>query len=297
MAEIRLDPRVRENVVAWEGDAGRRWLDSLPGVVASLTERWELVDFASALPGGSHSYVVPVRSPHGPAVLKVPLVGDENRLEGEALRLYDGDGAVRLLASDVETGALLIEQCVPGTPLDDHPDREEAIDLACATLRRLWREPPAKHQFILVTRKAAEWAATFAPRAPAPPALVEEAAALARELADDTGPVVLVNRDAHLGNILAAAREPWLLIDPKPLAGDPAFDAGYLAGYLVGSTPTRAEVARIVARLAEALGVDRARVRAWTMIRAVENMFWALQVNDDPSPYVALADGASRGAS
>src|ERR1700730_384201 len=104
MAEIRLDPRGRENVVAWEGDAGRRWLDSLPGVVASLTERWELVDFASALPGGSHSYVVPVRSPHGPAVLKVPLVGDENRLEGEALRLYDGDGAGRVLASDGEAG-------------------------------------------------------------------------------------------------------------------------------------------------------------------------------------------------
>jgi streptomycin 6-kinase len=303
VVEIRLDPRVRENVVAWEGEAGRRWLDSLPGVVAALADRWELVDFGSVLPGGSHSYVVPVRSPHGPAVLKVPLVGDENRLEGEALRLYDGDGAVRLLASDAGTGGLLIEQCVPGTPLDDHPDGEEAIDLACATLRRLWREPPARHQFILVTRKAAEWAAAFtrhlagAGGAPAPRALVEEAAALARELARDAGPVVLVNRDAHLGNILAAAREPWLLIDPKPLAGDPAFDAGYLAGYLAGSTPTRAEVARVVARLAEALGVDRARVRAWTMIRAVENMFWALQVNDDPSPYVALADGASRGAS
>jgi streptomycin 6-kinase len=299
VAEVRLDPRVRENVAAWEGDLGRRWLESLPGVVASLTDRWQLADLDSALPGGSHSYVVPVRSPPGPAVLKVPLVGDENRLEGEALRLYGGDGAVRLLASDVESGALLIEQCVPGTPLDDHPDREEAIDLACATLRRLWREPPADHQFILVTRKAAEWAETFARHlasaagAPAPPALVEEAAALARELAGDTGPVVLVNRDAHLGNILAAAREPWLLIDPKPLAGDPAFDAGYLAGYLAGSAPTRAEVARIVPRLAEALGVDRARVRAWTMIRAVENMFWALQVNEDPSPYVALADGAS----
>jgi streptomycin 6-kinase len=198
---------------------------------------------------------------------------------------------------------MLIEQCVPGTPLDDHPDREEAIDLACATLRRLWRELPAEHQFILVTRKAADWAATFArhlagtPGAPARRALVEEAAVLARELAGDSGPVVLVNRDAHLGNILAADREPWLLIDPKPLAGDPAFDAGYLAGYLSGSTPTRAEVARIVARLADSLGVDRARVRAWTMIRAVENMFWALQVNEDPSPYVALADGASAGSS
>ena len=45
---------------------------------------------------------------------------------------------------------------------------------------------------------------------------------MALELSRATGPPMLVNRDAHFGNVLSARREPWLLIDPKPLAGDPA---------------------------------------------------------------------------
>jgi hypothetical protein len=31
---------------------------------------------------------------------------------------------------------------------------------------------------------------------------------------------VLLNQDLHFGNVLAAEREPWLVIDPKPLAGE-----------------------------------------------------------------------------
>src|SRR2546421_2905134 len=31
--------------------------------------------------------------------------------------------------------------------------------------------------------------------------------------------------DLHAGNVLHAEREPWLVIDPKPFVGDPAYDA------------------------------------------------------------------------
>lgn len=69
---FELDPRVREIVMLWEGDAGRRWLEALPTTVSELAERWHLSGFGSALPGGSHSYVAPVRTPDGDAILKVP---------------------------------------------------------------------------------------------------------------------------------------------------------------------------------------------------------------------------------
>ena len=31
--------------------------------------------------------------------------------------------------------------------------------------------------------------------------------------------------DLHAGNVVRAEREPWLVIDPKPFVGDPAYDA------------------------------------------------------------------------
>jgi streptomycin 6-kinase len=196
---FELDPRVRENVIAWEGEAGKRWLESLPIIVAELAERWQLSDFGLPLPGGSHSYVATVRSPEGDAVLKVALLGDENRLEAEALRLYAGDGAVRLLNDDAASGALLLERCSPETPLSDHADRDEAINVACGLLRRLRREPPAGHGFILVSEKASEWVTALAQRleevasAASLRPLIEEAIGLAREFAKDVAPGVLVN--------------------------------------------------------------------------------------------------------
>lgn len=293
---FELDPAVRDNVVAWEGEKGRSWLEGLPALVSQLAERWQLSWFGPPLPGGSHSYVATVRWPRGDAVLKVPLLGDENRLEAEALRLYGGSGAVRLLEGDPGSGALLVERCSPGVPLSEHPNREEAIGIACGILRRLWREPPADHAFILAVDKAARWAIDLPERMAnlgGPDSLqplVDAAADLAGEFAHDAGTAVLVNRDAHLGNFLAAEREPWLLIDPKPLVGDPAFDAGYLVADLAGPVPRRREVERIVWRLSDGLGVEQERVRAWALIRAVENILWSLGLGQDPASEIVLAE-------
>lgn len=40
----------------------------------------------------------------------------------------------------------------------------------------------------------------------------------------ETPTQVLLCTDLHAGNVLAAEREPWLIIDPKPHVGDPTFD-------------------------------------------------------------------------
>jgi streptomycin 6-kinase len=34
---------------------------------------------------------------------------------------------------------------------------------------------------------------------------------------------VLLHQDLHADNVLAAQREPWLTIDPKPLSGEREF--------------------------------------------------------------------------
>jgi streptomycin 6-kinase len=265
------------------GEAGRAWLDALPGIVADLQRRWGL-RLGPPFEGGCVGYVAPAERRDGTqAVLKVSFVDDETRHEADALALWDGDGAVRLLDADPARGAMLLERLVPGRSLSDHPDRDEAVSLACGLLRRLWRPVPEEHPFMLVQDLAMGLAQALPADfdrfgRPFEVALVEEAAALCVDLAASTEPRVLVNRDFHLGNVLSAQREPWLAIDPKPLAGERVFDTGHLLRSTLPEELDRAAVGRLVRRLADELQLDPERVRAWALVRSVDDALWPLAI-------------------
>ena len=289
-----LPPGLVGTVSRWSGAAGVRWLDDLPRLVALAAERWDLT-VGEPYAGGACALVLRARQGHRPVVLKVTWVDDETRGEPDVLRWWAGDGAVRLLDDAPALGALLLERLEPGTPLSYHHDRDEALAIAGRLARRLHRAPPPGHRLATVAGVAARWAAGLRPRfaavgAPFEPALVGAAAEAAAELAVATPgtPSVVVNRDVHLGNVLAAEREPWLVIDPKPLVGDPAFDAGHLVGDgAAGAGAGR--VRDVVDLVAEALAVDRARARAWALVRAVEVAVWCHEVGEDPGERLGLA--------
>ena len=277
------DEVVRMNLAA-NGEAGRAWLEALPGVVQELQARWELT-VGPPFVGGCVGLVVPAERPDGTrVVLKVSFIDDETRHEADALALWDGDGAVRLLDSYPERGALLLERIEPGTFLGDHPDRDEAISIACRLLRRLWRPVPERHPFPSVRELAQGWAIELPERfdrlrMPFEITLLRTAEGLCGEFASSTvEPSVLANRDYHLWNILAARREPWLLIDPKPLAGEPAFDTGHFLRTIVPEGLERTAVDQLVDRLGAELDVATERVRAWALLRSVDDVLWGLEI-------------------
>lgn len=99
--------------------------------------------------------------------------------------------------------------------------------------------------------------------------LLADCAAAVAEVAGEPGDRLL-HWDLHYGNVLAGGREPWLAIDPKPLAGDPGFE---LLPAIVNNF--RAEDVRWrFDLLAEAVGLDRERARAWTLGRVLQNCLW-----------------------
>ena len=283
-----------------ESAEGRGLLADLPAVVIGLCERFGLARIGAPWRGGWVGYVVPaVRDDGTAAVLKLSLTDEEHRLEGDALMRWAGDGAVRLLDRVSEPNAMLLERCAPGTPLLDHPDRDAAITIACGVLRRLELPLAPGHPFLPVTelaRRYTTWIpADFARLGRAFDArLADEAVSLCAAFAEDTSPPYLVNRDFHLGNVLAAQREPWLAIDPKPLAGERAFDTGHLLRDLLPDPLEPAAVGRLVARLADELELDSGRVRGWALVRSVENALWCLQDGDAPDWDVAVAAELAR---
>ena len=114
--------------------------------------------------------------------------------------------------------------------------------------------------------------------------MVDEALVALRELPAHRDERVVLHHDFHPGNVLAAQRQPWLAIDPKPQVGDPAFDPLQLilqtSDPLATTTP-QATIRHRLERVSERLGVDPERVRAWGVARCVEWAAVRYHDNDD----------------
>jgi streptomycin 6-kinase len=251
------------------GDPERAaWLARLPAALAELAGRWGL---ALGQPFGddvSASWVAPVAlAGGGQAVLKLGLPHMEAEHEAEGLRLWAGRGSVRLLAADAGLGAMLLERCRPGTSLRVRPEPEQD-EVIAGLLSRLWLAPPPGHPFRPLAAMTAYWAAeSLAAEASWPDAgLVRAGVELLTALAADPVEPVVLATDLHAGNVLRAEREPWLAIDPKPFAGDPAYDA--TQHLLNCDQRMAADPLGTIARFAGLLGVDERRVRLWTFARA-----------------------------
>jgi streptomycin 6-kinase len=277
--------KVPESVVrmqlAANGEAGRAWLAALPRLVDELRENWSLTEIGPPFEGGCVAYVAPaVRADGSRAVLKVSLLDEETEHEGDALTLWNGTGAVRLLDADPQRGALLLERLEPGASLEMQSDRDAAIGIACSLLRRLWVPAPTGHRFHRVTELAQRWADSFPGKysdagSPFAEHLLRRAIEVCQHLASAAESSTMANRDFHLGNILAAQREPWLVIDPKPLVGDPAFDAGHLIRSLLPEQITKADVIRLTSAIARRLDLSPERIGEWVFVRSIENALWA----------------------
>jgi streptomycin 6-kinase len=245
------------------------WLAGLPSVVRALSRRWSL---GLAPPfehdEGSCAWVAPVTwAGLTSAVLKIGMPHMEADHEIAGLRFWNGNPTVRLLDADEDLGAMLLERCEPGTHLRELTELEQDEVLA-GLLRRLWREPQAPHPFRPLSSLLDAWTSETAGQAHSwsDPGLVREGFALFRELAASTSEPVLLGTDVHAGNVLRAQREPWLLIDPKPFAGDRAYDA---TQHLLNCTGRlRSDPLGTIRRFSDLLGVDPERVRLWTFARA-----------------------------
>ena len=272
-------------IVALFDDAGRDWLNRLPAMIADCERQWSLTVLPPFAPLTYNYVALAVRADGSPAVLKVSFPDAQVQAEIAALRLFDGSGSVRLLATDPETGTLLLEQLRPGTPLSTLTDDEEATSIAATVMRQLWRPAPPEHAFPSVARWAAglgrlrqEFGGTTGPL---PRHLVEEAESLFAELIASMGEPMLLHGDLHHDNILAAERAPWLALDPKGVVGEPAYEVGALlrnvAPQFLAEADLRVVLSRRVHQFADELGFDRQRLRAWGLAQAVLSAWWSLE--------------------
>ena len=252
---MRLPP---ELVIMWRHEPN--WIDALPRLVSECAHEWslELEDPIDT----PHSLVIPA----GDVVLKLNAPSHhEADHEADALDRWAGQGAVQLRARDDLRRALLLERCAPGTQLWDSGVDE--ADVVVALLPRLQLAINAGHPFTLLAEEADRWAENVprwyaAAASPYERALLDAALDVYRTV--DRSAAWLVNQDIHGGNILRGSREPWLVIDPKPLVGERELEASGL----LRNTDSPSRWLDVLSDL----GFDRERARGWGV---AHNLAWA----------------------
>lgn len=300
---MTLSPRFLATFTDIHGEAGRAWLSTLPRLRPAIEARFG-VRLLGLLPRLSYNLLWWAEAADGaPLVVKAMPPGAAPCTEARALRAYAGWPTVRLLDHWPAAEALLLERALPGHALSQEPHDRRALAAVATVAPASWIAPPAPESDASAEGGAvgsgstlgaslpriADWAAGLkrlrerhaGGTGPLDSRLVAKAEDLFKLLLASAPPERLLHGDLHYGNVLAATRRPWLLVDPSGVLGEPAWDAGYLVAnaspQLRAAPDPRRLLAERLAFVPAAFGLDPARVAAYAFAAAVLSAWWSLE--------------------
>jgi streptomycin 6-kinase len=297
MVTIEVPPKLAGYHDKFYGDQGKQWIANLPALAERYLRRWGLTVDGSVM-HGMVGLVLPVRRDDGTqAVLKLQPLDPEHLGEGTALRTWAGRGAVLLLDESEEGGSsiLLLERLAGDRMLTAEPDIDRAVQIIAELLARLHAHtaPPEIRPLNYVVERMLDDAPEAATK------LEPEEGQLLRSWAGRVGELTgsaedrLLHWDLHYENVLAGEREPWLAIDPKPLAGDPGFDLMPALHNRWDEVVATGDVAGAVLRrfdiMTEVLGLDRQRAAGYTIARVLQNSLWSVEDGDKNLDQIQVA--------
>lgn len=278
---MHLPESSRRTIKSVHGEQGEKWLNSFGELIRYCEAKWRLrILHPYEL---SFNYVAAVRLENETeASLKLCVPNKESRSEEQALRCYDGKGAVRVIASEPDRGILLMESVKPGYTLHKLQDDTEAMLAAAHIMKRLWRPaPPGTNAFPSV----AGWTEGLSRlrriynggTGPLPERMVALAENTFEQLLHTAGTQLLLHGDLHHGNILAGEREPWISIDPKGIIGEAEYE---VCALLTNNLPESDQIGILRNRvnvLSSALQLDRSRILKWALSFGVLSAFWCIE--------------------
>jgi streptomycin 6-kinase len=287
------------HVTAMCGRRGEEWFDRLPEIIGQLESKWSLrVD--DPFPGIEFNFVAPAVISDGRlVVVKIapPIETAEIHCEAKHLRTLAGASAVRLLAEDRQTQAILIERAVPGlSPVESFShDPLASIPAAIDVLRSILRPPPSDMTDVSTLDR---WFANFRRRYPGsdfPSEPAEKAVETYERLSKQAGRTFYLHGDFHLGNIVSSDRAPFLAIDPKGLVGHIGYDIAVFLINFFRWQEKNENVERLlneaIRQFADAFTLTEKAVREWAFLHMVIGAWWDLE--DMPELYdadVAMQD-------
>lgn len=271
-------------------------MKALPESIAEASARWGLMDIRPS-PTLSYNFVAFANRAHEQVVLKMGVPNDEFKSEMATLRLFDGNGACRLLDYDEEKYWMLLERLQPGVMLSTLEDDEEATHIAADVMQKIWRPVPSDDVFI----RLSDWfdgLKKIRPHfhggtGPFPEKLLERVERSVAEFLNENHKPVLMHGDFHHFNILSSERG-WLVIDPKGVIGPACYEVGpFLINPwddLLGGKNYQGMTKRRIDILHERLGFERERIREWGLSHAILSAWWGIEDHTGWENAVAFAE-------
>lgn len=266
---------------------GQKWLDNIPLLVKTYEAKWGLKS-KGTFPELSINFVERVQTKNGEdLVLKIGFPGDEEFLrEVKALRIYNGNGAIKILKEDLDNSVILLEACIPGNPLHTLNNEEKEILIFTNICKRIWAKVPEDSSFAKLADegKYFDWYFKNVKKAQKhlPQDLVLKAQEKFNYLINTQKELYLLHSDLHHDNILSSDRG-WLAIDPKGLIGEREFEPSTFIlnpykRFKENETLINHEFfAKRIELIANTLRFDKDRIAAWAFIKQILALIWSLQ--------------------
>jgi len=282
-----LPPDFISNIQNVFGEDGHAFLKALPDLIAEASAKWGLTDIQS-VSNLSYNFVAFANRGNEKVALKLGVRSDELMSEMAALRLFNGEGACRLIDYDEERYFMLLERLQPGVMLSTLEDDEEATRIAADVMSKIWRPAPADDVFI----RLSDWfdgLKKLRPMfdggtGPLNEKLVDRVEQSVKDFFAENHKPVLMHGDFHHFNILSSERG-WLVIDPKGVIGPAGYEVGPLLmnpwGELLNGSNHQLMTKRRIDILHERLGFERERIREWGLAHAVLSAWWSIEDNGD----------------
>jgi len=320
---MNFPPEFVSNVQGVLLEDGRPYLDALPDLIDDASALWGLTD-VQPVSNLSYNFVAFARrgevsspnvignqivgqgdpAPTNNVVLKIGLPNRETRSEMAALRLFNGEGACKLLECDEEKYWMLLERLKPGVMLSAMEDDEEATRIAAEVMKRMWKsgfdtsfaDAQDYSTSVLNFIQLTDWFNGGFERmrkqfnggtGPLNEKLVERAESSVKEFFEENHNPVLMHGDFHHYNILSSERG-WLVIDPKGVIGPAGYEVGPFMmnpwdRFLDGINPVlsliegRPLIMKRIDILHEHLGFERERILEWSLAHAVLSAWWSIE--------------------
>lgn len=256
------------------GSKAREWLPQAESQLRSLAYRWG-VQLTEPLQGATCSVVIAGQRLGERVVLKLPYPDAEEADSISTMLAFGSVGGVRVLESDSESGAVLMPRLNPGLNLVEYgTSEEEAIDICAQLILQLRKAPQIDRPDVWTWHE-------FLGKMEDPMAI--EAAKIAVHLHQTSERKILLHGDFHHFNTLRSD-DRWVVVDPKGLIGDPAFEVvGFMRNPEISNDPCLTDRLRYrLHQFADLLGDDPTRLWGWSFVQTVSGGFWSSVALDSP---------------
>lgn len=279
-----------ENIINAFGEAGRKWLYSLPNIIEKLAQQWSLTQIHPVKQLNWNYVALALLDNNKPVVLKISCDQQLIRDEYNALTHFAGHGSIRVFAINAEYNSLLLQRAMPGFTLQELvSDVSKRIDIYATIVKALASSKVGYHATHVKTwcdavdRMTDSRIERF---------LLDRARYVRSRLLNTMQQVYLCHGDLHLENILQHNTD-WLAIDPKGILGEMAFEAAAFDVINPTELHNGASISTIirdrVTKLASALAIHYDRLLAWFFLRTIISAQWSIEDNHDPSKMMLLA--------